>query len=232
MIPKHAASHLANQEIFWYGTDSEKVYQQNLIKNRSLLEQYRWVDRPIRYKFNQQGFRADEFDSADPGVVFIGCSHTVGVGLPFESTWPYLISRELKLQNYNLAVGGSSNDTAFRLAYHCIPILKPSLVVFLSTERTRSELYLDTDHIYDLSVWPIGFPMVDRFAKTWISNDVNSTMNYLKNTMAIKQLCGELNIKYVHEETKSIRAIDKARDLQHYGEQTNLDIAAMFLSKI
>jgi len=232
MISRHSNSLLANQEILWHGTDSKELYQKNLSRNRSLLEQYNWIDQPITYKFNSHGFRADEFDSTNPGVVFIGCSHTLGVGLPVESTWAHIVSSKLKLKNYNLGVGGSSNDTAFRLLYHWIEQLKPSLVIFLSADPTRLELHIDDDQLYDLSVWPIGFPMIDNFTKSWLSNDTNSNMNYLKNTLAIKQLCCEHNVKCVQETVSTICAIDKARDLQHYGEKTQRGIASMFLNRL
>jgi len=232
MIPRHSNSFLANQETNWNGTDSEELYQKNLVKNRSQLQQYNWIDCSITYKFNSHGFRADEFDSPGPNVLFLGCSHTLGVGLPVESTWPHIVSTKLKLKNYNLGVGGSSNDTAFRLAHYWIDRLKPDLVCFLSAERTRLELQTDGDQIYDLSVWPIGFPMIDNFTKRWLSNDTNGNMNYLKNTLAIKQLCSDHGIKYVQEEASRICAIDKARDLQHYGEKTHRGIASMFLSKL
>jgi hypothetical protein len=232
MTPRHSNSSLANQEFNWNGTDSEELYQKNLRTNPAELERYNWIDRKITYKFNSHGFRADEFDSSAPGVMFIGCSHTLGVGLPVESTWAHIVSTTLKLKNYNLGVGGSSNDTAFRLAYHWIEQLKPSLVVFLSAERTRLELQFVNDQIYDLSVWPIGFPTVDNFMKCWHSNDTNSDMNYLKNTLAVKQLCSERGIKYIQREAVNIHLRDKARDLQHYGEKTHQHIAAMFLSKL
>jgi hypothetical protein len=232
MTPQHSNSFLANQELLWYGTDTEELYQKNLIKNQSQLEQFGWIDQPITYKFNSYGFRADEFDSNDPGVVFIGCSHTLGVGLPVESTWAHIVSTKLKLKNYNLGVGGSSNDTAFRLLYYWIEQLRPSLVIFLSPDRARLELHIDQDQTYDLSVWPIGFPMIDNFAKCWLGNDVNSNMNYLKNTLAIKQLCSQHNIKYIQEDVSTIHSIDQARDLQHYGKKTNRGIASMFLSRV
>lgn len=232
MTPRHSNSSLANQEFNWNGTDTEELYQKNLRTNPADLEQYNWVNRPITYKFNSHGFRADEFDSTEPGVMFLGCSHTLGVGLPVESTWTHKVSSSLRLKNYNLGVGGSSNDTAFRLAYHWIEQLEPSLVVFLSAERTRLELQFVNDQIYDLSVWPIGFPTVDNFMKCWYSNDTNSNMNYLKNSLAIKQLCSDRNIKYLQEATAAITMIDRARDLQHYGEKTHRCIADMFLNKL
>jgi hypothetical protein len=223
---------LANQEILWHGTDLEELYQKNLIKNRSQLEQYNWIDRPITYKFNSHGFRADEFDSVGSGVMFVGCSHTLGMGLPVESTWAHRVSTALKLKNYNLGVGGASNDTAFRLAHYWIDRLRPDIVVFLSTERTRLEVHMDDDQIWDLSIWPLGFPMVDNFMQGWHSNDTNSNMNYLKNTLAIKQLCDDRHIKYIQQEALSITMTDRARDLQHYGEITNRRIADILLDKI
>ena len=171
-------------------------------------------------------------NSVDPSVVFIGCSHTLGVGLPVELTWAHIVSTKLKLKNYNLGVGGSSNDTAFRLLYRWIEQLKPSLVIFLSPDSSRLELHMDNDQLYDLSVWPIGFPMIDNFTKSWLVNDTNSNMNYLKNTLAIKQLCNEHGIKYLQENVSAICVVDKARDLQHYGEKTNRSIANMFLAKL
>ena len=232
MTCNHSNSSLANQTLLWHGTDSEELYQQNLIKNRSQLEQYNWIDQPIAYKFNNHGFRADKFDSIDPSVVFIGCSHTLGVGLPVESTWAHIVSSKLKLKNYNLGVTGSSNDTAFRLLYYWIEQLKPSLVIFLSADRTRLELHMNNDQIYNLGVWSTGFSMIDNFTKSWLVNDTNSNMNYLKNTLAIKQLCSEYDIKYLQEDISAIYAIDTARDLQHYGKKTNRGIASMFLAKL
>jgi hypothetical protein len=192
MIPQHSNSLLADQEILWHGTDSKELYQKNLSRNRLQLEQYNWIDRPITYKFNSHGFRADKFDSTDPGVMFIGCSHTLGVGLPVESTWAHIVSSELKLKNYNLGIGGSSNDTAFRLVHYWIDQLRPDLVIFLSADRTRLELHIDDDQLYDLSVWPIGFPMIDNFTKSWLSNDTNSNMNYLKNTWLLNNCAASI----------------------------------------
>lgn len=232
MNPIHSNTSLANQELNWHGIDTEELYQQNLKKNRSQLEQYNWIDRPITYKFNSHGFRADEFGSTDPSVVFIGCSHTLGMGLPVESTWAHIVSTALTLKNYNLGVGGASNDTAFRLAYYWINQLNPDLVIFLSTERSRLELHTGDDQRFDLSIWPHAFPIANDFMKHWHSNDINSNMNYLKNTLAIKQLCNERNIKYVQEEALTVPMVDKARDLHHCGVITNSRIADMFLSKL
>jgi hypothetical protein len=234
MEPKHANSNLANCELLWCGTDTEELYQKNKIENAEKLKQHGWNDCPITYKFNHFGFRADEF-TTEPAIMFVGCSHTFGVGLPVESTWAHQVSTALKLKNFNLGVGGASNDTAFRLANYWIVQLKPTVVVFLSTERTRSELHTINNDIEDLSAHRISenqFPDATSYMRHWFGNDTNSDMNYLKNTLAIKQLCNERDIKYFHYEALNIHEADKARDLQHYGILTNKQIAKYILNKL
>jgi hypothetical protein len=235
MTCQHQNSHLRNQTLLWHGTDREELYQHNLINNLEMLQHHNWIDCPITYKFNSYGFRSDEFNSGELGVMFIGCSHTVGIGLPLESTWPYIVSTSLKLKNYNLGIGGASNDTAFRLAYYWIDRLRPSVVIFLSTERTRAELHTIDNKVEGLSVQYIQnqlFPDATPFMRHWVSNDINSDMNYLKNTLAVKQLCDTRGIKYVQEEALNVHELDKARDLQHYGRRTNRCIASMILSRV
>jgi hypothetical protein len=226
----HRNSSLANQEFDWHPTDSEELYQQNLKKNSAELQRYGWINQPITYKFNRHGFRADEFDSPGSNVMFLGCSHTLGVGLPIESTWAHIVSTSLGLRNFNLSIGGTSNDTVFRMAQHWINQLQPDLVIFLSGPRTRVELHTIDDQIEDLSIHAEGHGK--NFMRHWAGNPINGDLNYLKNMLAIKQLCSDGGIKFLHEELRNIQPIDKARDLQHYGKRTHNRIAAMFLSKI
>lgn len=231
MAPKHSNSDSANCELQWYGTDTEERYYKNLEK----LKLANWVDCPITYKFNHFGFRADEFNTLEPSIIFVGCSHTLGVGLPVELTWAHQVSTALKLKNFNLGVGGASNDTAFRLANYWINQLNPTIVVFLSTERTRSELHTIDNDIEDLSVHRIDadeFPDATSYMRHWFGNDTNSDMNYFKNQLAIKQLCNERDIKYFHHEALNVHELDKARDLQHYGILTNKQIAKYILNKL
>jgi hypothetical protein len=233
---------LANQEVEWLDPDSEEMYQNNLVTSLIPLQYHNQFGKHFTYKFNSYGFRADEFDSAGSNVMSLGCSHTLGVGVPYESTWAHIVSNELKLKNYNLGVGGASNDTAFRLAYQWIDKLKPNIVIFLSTEPTRFELHtnahVDYNEIHNISVWNFEhYKHTKEFMQHWYSDDTNSNMNYLKNMLAIKQLCDNRGIKYLHEEIlniyeQKIFAKDHARDLIHFGGKTHQRVADMFLSKL
>jgi hypothetical protein len=229
---QHSNSSLANQELQWHGTDSEELYQKNLITHPEKLSKFGWDNREFTYKFNSQGFRADEFDLSSPNIMFLGCSHTFGIGLPVESTWAHIVSTSLNFKNFNLGVGGASNDTAFRLAYYWIKQLSPAIVIHLSTDRTRIELHTIDNQVKNITAWNYNFDNTKEFVRHWLANEVNTDMNYLKNTLAIKQLCNDLNIKHIQEEVFNVQNLDRARDLQHFGEITNRRIAAMFLSKL
>jgi len=232
----------ANLELDWFSTDSEDLYQHNLDKSLKYMHFHNQVNNRFTYKFNSHGFRADEFEPYMPNIVSLGCSHTVGVGNPYEATWTYRVSTALNLKNFNLAVAGSASDTAFRMAYNWIDKLKPNIVIFLSPDPTRFELntnafpYTNETHHINVKDYEL-FDHTKVFMKHWYSNDTNSNMNYLKNMLAIKQLCNERGIKYLHEEVVNIYKQkifdgDHSRDLMHFGETTHRRIADMFLSRL
>jgi len=210
--------------------DTEKRYLDNLNTKRDLLKKCNWIDADITYKFNSYGFRSDDF-SYEPGIVFLGCSHTVGVGLPVESTWSHMVSTRLNVKRYNLGIGGASNDTAFRLGHHWIPQLQPKLVIFLSTNTARTELHT-ANTIEDIGVYN-NFYNNSVYYKEWVTNKTNTDMNYLKNLLALQQICSQHDIKFLHEKFFNIEKTEQlARDLVHLGVEPNKLIAEYFLSKL
>jgi hypothetical protein len=63
-------------------------------------------NQPIYYKYNSYGYRSEEFK--DQSVLVLGCSQTLGVGLPLEYTWPFLLSKKTNMPYISLAKGGDS----------------------------------------------------------------------------------------------------------------------------
>lgn len=63
-------------------------------------------NRKIYYTYNSYGYRSEEFK--DQKVLTLGCSQTLGVGLPLEYTWPFLLSEKTKMPYVSLASGGDS----------------------------------------------------------------------------------------------------------------------------
>src|SRR5215475_14342465 len=48
-----------------------------------------YKDVRITYKTNAHGWRSREIDPASPNkkIIFVGCSYTMGIGLPYEDVW-------------------------------------------------------------------------------------------------------------------------------------------------
>jgi len=215
----------ANQELKWLPMDTENLYKRNLKVNYFLLEKFNWLNSNFTYKFNSQGFRCDEFTNS-PSIVFLGCSITVGIGIPVETTWASLVSNQLNLSCYNLGIGGSSNNTAFRLAHIWLKKIKPKVVVFCQTYPERLEVFNENGIISNIA------SDCGEFYNHWLSNENNSALNQIKNRLAIQQLCNSFDIKFVHTSVHNFEFIDQARDLAHPGITSNQKFSKLVLELI
>jgi hypothetical protein len=232
------ASTVANQTVEWFGADCQEQFSQNLEKQKPLLKVNGWIDKSVHYTFNSAGFRCDEF-TEDPTLMFLGCSHTFGLGIPYDSTWPYLVAKKLGLRNANLGWPGTSNDTAFRLAYYYIPIIKPKMVIFLSPSESRLELVKhDVDSLNFLpseqtpAVIKHEHASYSNFYQDWLSSDTNLLMNKLKNKLAINMMCVDQQIKFVSMDSTELRRHDLARDLLHVGVRSNFIFSNIVINKL
>jgi len=223
----HYCQSYANKELLWFGTDTEEHYRYNLHAHKSILESSNLIDVPITYKFNSEGFRCDEF-SSNPSIVFLGCSFTMGVGIPVSHTFPKIVSSKLNLHCANLGVGGSSNDTAFRLAYFWLEKIKPKIVVLLTPEVTRVELL---DKNKETHFQP-NRKIHDPFYLKWILVEENGLLNREKNSMAIQYMSDQIGAKFIRLPAKDMPNLDSyARDLCHPGTAANAVMANMILEK-
>ncbi len=217
----------ANQEIDWLPMDTEDRYKENLKYRSDILKRYGWLDSKFTYKFNSQGFRCEEF-TLDPSIVFLGCSMTAGIGLPVEATWPSLVSKNLNLKCYNLGIGGTSNDTAFRLAYYWLEKIKPKIVVFCQTYPSRMEIFSANGILSDPAK-----EVSDFYLNHWTTNLHNLELLKAKNNLAINKLADQIGAKYIPIDVNMFEPFtDYARDLAHPGVLTNIRVSNLVLSKI
>ena len=221
-------SGFSNSELNWLPMDTEELYQTHLQipEKRSLLEKYNWLNSKFTYKFNSEGFRSREFLN-EPAIAFFGCSFTLGVGLPLETSWPYIVSSRLNLACYNLAIAGSSNDTAFRMAYSRLETIKPKMVIFCQTYSHRFEIF---DGIGFSGKGPHGDN--GNYENEWMAYSQNTLLNKEKNRLGMNQLCTDLGIKFLATEVEKLEIVDLARDLYHPGIGSNRKFADYILSLI
>lgn len=243
--PWHPGMSSAGETLQWVPTDTKESFERMIQDpvHREYFSQQGWLEpNAIDYKINSQGFRCDEFEPGQPCMIALGCSYTMGIGLPVKSLWHTIIGQRLGLRVYNLAWGGISADTCFRLAQYWIPALKPQLVAMLTPPRTRIELLMDSGihppaEVYMPGSQSLHFNPNDEFLKHWWLNDDNGRINSEKNTLAIQQLAHQHGSKFVslladEEMCGSREELGYARDYMHAGPPGHAIVAEKMLRSV
>ena len=125
----------------WERGDSRQLYNTNL-RRRPLDWQYRHT--PITYKWNRDGYRAQEWHMinwAESDVV-MGCSYVSGTGLAHEHTLSEQLAQRTGRPTINLGYPGSGADIILDNTIRMIDVgAIPSRVVILVPELTRLTYY-------------------------------------------------------------------------------------------
>ena len=246
----HPGQNIQGQVLEWMPTDTKENFDR-LMQNpqhRVYFESLGW-DQPgaITYRINSDGFRSAEFDTTGNWFLALGCSYTMGIGLPESALWPTLVAECLGLNCANLAWGGSSADTCFRLAEYWIPRLRPKAVAMLAPPRDRIELLLCPDLLTHTHTPPVevymphsladSFSDRDRYLAHWFAEGQNGSVNNRKNKLAVRQICADLDIPCVtfdaHEFMSGTREeLGYARDYMHGGLPAHRNIAKRVLNAL
>lgn len=221
----------AGKSFKYFSTDTEELWQSNLLNNSNKLSEFGWISDPdIEYKFNSEGFRDDEFDNRPCGLAF-GCSFTEGIGLHTDQTYPRQLSKILGTHVWNLGITGTSLDTVFRFSEYWIQQLRPKFVVSHLPSSYRYELFNRCQQWDQIGLWEVEIASDDKkhripYIKEYFLNDENSAMNVRKNLLAIQQLCWSYSIPfyYTHDDQSQYRD-NGARDLLHHSSKFTKQIA-------
>jgi hypothetical protein len=143
-----------NSEHIYCATDDPVFWTTYNLKEHSYLLELR--KKTYNYKFNNYGFRCDEFTTASElPILFLGCSHTMGVGLEIEDVWSKVLIEKIKnytgkkIPFWNLSIGGSSIDRQATVLEKYIHELNPKLIFFLIPSMFRRHIAL-TNRVIDL----------------------------------------------------------------------------------
>lgn len=228
--PDHFGKRYARQTLYWLPSDTEETYHKNCQQQEYVdyIKQQGW-DKfdSIIYRINSLGFRGDEFNFEQPCLVTLGCSFSVGIGLPEQDVWPWLLGRELNLPVVNLAWGGYSADSCFRLAEYFLPKLNAQLCVMVAPPPDRLELLGISNKPHNFEVFlPQSMSNLynhnDVYLKHWMIEDENKRLNNLKNKLAVEMLCYTHRVKCLTYDvfdffSKPKEEIGYARDYLHAG---------------
>ena len=208
------------------GSDTLENYQKKL---KSAPADWYYKDKEISYKRNSLGHRCKDISELDFDnyILFAGCSHTEGIGLELEKTYPYLLSKKLECDYYNLSLGGTGVDTMIHnLTVWLAKYKKPKLLVVQFPHALRAITISqypvtitlsihDTNHIeFLLSGDKLNyFSSVAELAK--IKIDSYNIKTYYVNTTGGKDIA-----KY----SAALLNLDNARDI-HLGIKSNSHLA-------
>lgn len=189
-----------------------------------------WHADSFSYKYNSNGFRSREFDldEMNPVMLTLGCSHTVGVGVPQQHNWPeYLCAKYFPGHVvWNAGLGGASADTVARLAVNMIPIIKPAIVAVLWPSLYRFETY-ENGAVMN-GVWTMEQDNLQYEDNTAYNNQTkNKTiLDLLQEVYKFKLL----TIDWDHTVQKVYDTVSwsKARDGAHFGIEWHQQIAYDF----
>lgn len=201
------------------------------------VEQIVNTEWEVNYQFNSQGFRTSEFEYDVTCSICLGCSHTLGTGLPESVRWSNLIEQHTGITAYNLGQGGGSADTVTRLAMGWIDELKPETVFVYWPAPHRTELFEHTDvRYYNANS---KFAETDTYIQRYFLCDTNSEVNYQKNQTLLRLICEtkqiqlcELTQKDLNTWRQDHRHLPKSRDDQHWGAEYQREIADRFIRKL
>ena len=121
----------------WIDSDRKEILEGHLKKHPTSIHLQNYIKTPIKYKLNNYGFRTpDDFKNGDEGTVYLGCSHTFGVGHYLENIWSYKLHQKIgEGKFFNLSHGATGLASQYYFLKHKDQkkILKKYLFYFLSS---------------------------------------------------------------------------------------------------
>lgn len=221
------------------GGDSE---QQLINNSKKMPEDWYYNNVEITYNYNNYGHRCKNVEEIDQHnyILFIGCSHTMGVGLELEKTFPYLLSEKLGMDYYNLAVPATGIDVLeYNLLTWLFKMKNPKLIVVQWPDHSR---FIEYDSIHD-HVLERGSWNQEPNYTSFIVNAEDTGLFYARKALSARL------IKTVSKKTPTImcnfgsqqqyeiqnlcmRTLDKARDLSHAGIKSHANFVDMILYDI
>jgi hypothetical protein len=222
------------------GSDTVELFAKNL-KNKPNDWYYRTAK--INYTRNDVGHRCKNIDeiNLENYILFVGCSHTEGIGLELEKSYPYRTSQNLDCDYYNLAIGGSGIDVAIHnLTIWFNKIQKrPKHLIFQipSLHRFCSTLSPATDvpavgmyNIHSKNKNVSDFILTGEAFNYWNSLYELSIVKVKSLGVPYTEILIEPNHDLTYNQIELV-ALDEARD-GHYGIESHTTLAEKITERI
>ena len=185
--------------------------------------------KDVSYRYNSRGFRDHEWPEDLSDVIWcVGDSFTVGIGQPFEETWPQVLENKTGRRCINLGEDGCANDTlALRIQEIC-KLHSPKLVVvmwsYFARRRVNGEnVNHDRNHFgveEDMANFSKNFKIVNELP----TNIINLIIPFAFNDTEM--------LNENHPDLKCMGQLDYARDHHHFDIKTGVGVCQHIIKKI
>ena len=237
-----------NESHNWIPADNSGFFYSNLKEypNNKTLNYY--LNNPIEYKLNNEGFRTpDNFHINEWGNVFLGCSHTFGIGHHLENVWSYKLNQYVGGKFWNLGISGTGAMTHFRLLlqfhtkfkikniFHYAPKLYPRYEFIIN--GTPTSFMLSTIYSnYDIKKNIKNF---GNLYETSLTNPDQIDIMHQTHILACKGIAEQIGCNYyvIDDERTPPNPMEDdgslgARDLTHYSVKIQQSICDDFIKII
>lgn len=215
--------------------DSEENYTSNL---KIQPEDWYYKENKVEYSFNSSGHRSKEIKDLDFDnyLLFIGCSHTQGVGVTLENTYPHIISKKFKCDYYNLGISATGIDV---LEYNLLTWFfkfnkKPKAVIAQFPDHSRFlSCYEGYSNLIPNGSWNIGS---DKNVEKLLVNGEDTGFFYARKNISYRLINTVVQVptirlnygsQVMYDNTGEVRfrRLDLARDLSHPGIESHKAVA-------
>jgi hypothetical protein len=232
------AKYKSNQTIYNVGMDNINHLYKNLDKYPNNFSLKYHQQNPIEYRINNEGFRTnDDFNSEDVGNVFLGCSHTFGVGLHLENTWGYKLNDLIGGKFWNLSIPGTGVMTHYRILKGYYKELKIKNIFHFAPRMYPRYEFIVNNKPMEFIIGSTNEEMDNLFGNLInesLLNDDQLELTYNSHIDAIKWLSHEIGANYYSCDMDEVFKIKndislEARDMSHFSVCTHDLIFKYFL---
>ena len=205
------------------GVPESKTLSKDTLEECGDKDHFLSYTKDISYRYNSRGFRDHEWPEDLSDVVWcVGDSFTVGIGQPFEETWPQMLEKKIGKRCINLGEDGCSNDTMSLRIQEICKLHSPKLIVVMWSYFARRRVNgVNVNHDKN------DFGNKEDL-KNFIKNFtyVNNLPTTIIHTMIPKAFMGDWTEYVMKKATdinqiKHVEQLDWARDHHHFDIKTS-----------
>ena len=201
--------------------------------------------KKISYKYNANGFRDHAWPEDLSDVIWcVGDSFTVGIGQPFEETWPQILEKKILKRCLNIGEDACSNDTIALRALEIYKIYKPKLIIIMWSYFHRRRV--NNQNVYSDKTNFGSKQDIENFAKNFLIVDnlpIKKIHLTVPNALPDSNKCSKKEFDYILSKFDFLdqtqinkinifKQLDYARDYHHFDIKTSELVTDLIIEKI